>query len=164
MSNFCELRSAPSAITVILVSSFLCACATGPQKPETDVAAIQAADQAFYAALSGRSNNDMGMVWADEPYVVNIGPRSKTMDIGWSAVNKYWERVFDFFSDIKVTKTDVKIQTDGKLAWVVGVEHAVLQPKAGGEPVRFDAFATHVFEKENDHWLLVSHHAQVIPR
>ena len=164
MNNFRELKSATSAITAVLVACSLCACATVPRDRETDVAAIQAADQAFYAALSGRSNKDMGTVWADEPYVLNIGPRSKTMDIGWGAVKNYWESAFEFFSDIKVTKTDVKIQTDGKLAWVVGVEHAVLQPKTGGEPLRFDTFATHVFEKENGHWLLVSHHAQVIPK
>jgi ketosteroid isomerase-like protein len=63
-----------------------------------------------------------------------------------------------------VSKSDAQIQTDGQLGWVVGVEHAQLQLKSGGESVKFDAFSTHVLEKVDSRWLLVSHHAQVIPK
>ncbi len=164
MDNLRQLKSARAIVIAVLAAALLCACATSPQELQADVAALNAADQAFYAALSGRSSQGMAMVWADKPYVINIGPRSKTMDVGWAAVKKYWEGAFEFFSQISVTKSDVKIQTDGKLAWVVGIEHAVLQPRAGGEPLRFDTFSTHVFEKENGRWQLVSHHAQMIPR
>ena len=151
-------------VALTLAACLLTACATPAQESSADVTAIAAADQAFYSALSGRSIQAMESVWADKPYAISVGPRSKVMDVGWSAIKRYWEGSFDFFSQISVTKTDTKIQTDGKLAWVVGIEHAVLQPNSGGEPLRFDTFSTHIFEKENGRWLLVSHHAQMIPR
>lgn len=43
------------------------------------VEAIKAANQAFYAALSARDIKAMEALWANKPYVVNIGPRSKTI-------------------------------------------------------------------------------------
>lgn len=150
-------------LTFTLMTCLLSAGVAQAQEP-SDIPAIAAADQAFYAALSGRSVQAMSDVWADKPYAINIGPKSKVMDVGWSAIKGYWERSFDFFSEISVTKTETSIQTDGRLAWVVGIEHAVLQPSSGGDSLRFDTFATHIFEKENGRWLLLSHHAQVIPR
>lgn len=131
---------------------------------QVDIDAIKAADQAFYAALSARNISGMASVWADKPYVICIGPRSQAMNVGWDAVKKYWEWAFDFFSQMRAFKSEAHLQTGGKLAWVVGVEHAMLKLRSGGELLKFDAFSTHVFEKENGKWLLVSHHAQVIPK
>jgi ketosteroid isomerase-like protein len=131
---------------------------------KSDTDAIRAADQAFYTALSGRDIQAMARVWADKPYVICIGPRSKVMNVGLDSVKKYWEWAFDFFSKMSVSKSDAQIQTDGKLAWVVGVEHAEFQLKSGGERVKFDTFSTHVLEKVDGRWLLVSHHAQMIPK
>jgi len=125
---------------------------------KSDTHAIWAADQAFYSALCDRDIQAMARVWADTPYVVCIGPRSKVMNVGFDSVKKYWEWAFDFFSRMTVSKSDAQVQTDGQLSWVVGVEHAQLQVKNGGEPLKFDAFSTHVLEKVEGRWLLVSHH------
>lgn len=131
---------------------------------QSDNDAINAANQAFYTALSSRDLKGMEAAWAHKPYVANVGPRSKTRDVGYEAVIKYWTNAFDFFSKISAQPTNTQIHTDGKLAWLVGNEVAELQPKSGGEPLKFETFVTHVFEKEGDRWLLVSHHAQVIPK
>ena len=56
-----------------------------------------------------------------------------------------------------------QIQTDGKLAWVVVTEKALGKTKAG-EPVAFEAFATNIFEKDGNRWLMVSHHAGIQPK
>jgi len=158
-------ESASLKIATLIILAFLHSVSTAQvQESSQDIPAIAAADQAFYTALSDRSIQAMAGVWADKPYSINIGPKSKVMDVGWNAIRAYWERSFDYFSQISVTKSDTKIQTDGKLAWVVGIEHAVLQPSAGGEPLKFDTFSTHIFEKDNGHWQLLSHHAQIIPR
>lgn len=127
------------------------------------VEAIMAADTAFYAALSARDLKAMTAAWADKPYTINIGPRSKTMNVGAAEVAKYWEGAFAFFSEINVTKSNAHVRTDGNVAWVTGNESAVLQPKSGGNPLKFETFVTHVFEKRGDRWLLVLHHAQMIP-
>jgi len=135
----------------------------GAYTEPADIAAVKAADEAFYTALSGRDLAAMKAVWADKPYTINIGPRSRAINVGSDAVAKYWGGAFDLFSQISVTKAGAHIQTNGSLAWVTGIESATLQPKAGGNPLKFETFVTHVFERHGDRWLLVLHHAQMIP-
>ena len=53
-----------------------------------------------------------------------------------------------------------QVYSDGKIGWVIGTEAADLQPKSGGEPLKLETFATNIFEKEGDRWLMISHHAQ----
>jgi ketosteroid isomerase-like protein len=132
------------------------------QQP-ADIDAIKQANTAFYAALSARDAKAMASLWANKPYVVNIGPLSKTIAIGYEdAVSKYWANTFtNVFSELSASMTSMaQIQTDGKLAWVVGTEIAKGKTKAGAT-VAFDIFVTNIFEKEGDRWLMVSHHAGI---
>jgi ketosteroid isomerase-like protein len=55
------------------------------------------------------------------------------------------------------------VQSDGKIAWVVGTEAADLQTK-GGQSLRFNIIATNIFEKDGERWLMVSHQALPIPK
>ncbi|MFM9943448.1 MAG: nuclear transport factor 2 family protein [Hyphomicrobiaceae bacterium] len=134
------------------------------QQP-ADIDAVKAANAAFYAALSGRDAKAMEALWANKPYVVNIGPASKSIAVGFEdAVAKYWSNAFtNVFSELNVTMTTTQIQTDGKLAWVVGTEAAKVKTKAG-EAREFTTFATNIFEKDGNRWLMVSHHAGIIPK
>ena len=134
--------------------------AVAQQPADTD--AVKAANSAFYAALSGLDAKAMGGVWADKPYVVNIGPRSKKVDVGYAdAVTKWSAELTEVFSELKVVMTSTaQVQTDGKLAWVIGSEHAEGKRK-DGTPVAFDTFVTNIFEKDGNRWLMVSHHGAI---
>jgi ketosteroid isomerase-like protein len=128
-----------------------------------DVDAVRAANAAFYTALSARDVKKMEAVWANKPYVVNMGPRMKTFAVGHDeAVAKWWPAAFEFFQELNVTMTPSQVQANGKVAWVVGNESATGVTKNG--PVKFTTFVTNIFEKEGDRWLMVSHHAQPIPQ
>ncbi len=142
-------RSILAVAATILTGHILLAGIANAQKP-SDIEAIKAAHQSFYAALSGRDVNAMAAVWANKPYVVNIGPGSKEVALGYEdAVTNYWPLIFDQFSEIDVKSTSIaNIHVDGSVATVVGAESAVLQPKAGGEPRKFDLFVTNLFEKD----------------
>jgi len=141
----------------------LAASATPIAAQQSDNEAISAADRTFYAALSSRDLRGMEAVWARKPYVSVVGPRSRTRTLGYEAVVKYWADAFASFSKMSAQPANTQIQTDGKLAWVVGNEVAELQPESGA-PLKFETFVTHVFEKDGDRWLLVSHHAQMVPK
>jgi len=148
-----------SAAGLALISTMAAA-----QQP-SDRDAVKAANQAFYKALSARDLKAMEGLWANKPYVVNIGPRNNTISLGYAdAVTKYWPAPFDQFSKISVSSSVAQLQSDGKIAWVIGTETASLQPKGGGEPITFETFVTNTFEKQGKRWLMTSHHAQPIPK
>ena len=49
-----------------------------------DVDGVKAASKAFYAALAVLDNGEaMEKVWAHTPYVTYVGPRAKTIIVGW---------------------------------------------------------------------------------
>src|SRR5215510_13942746 len=65
---------------------------------------VQAAVDAFHAALANLDIGKMQNVWAQEPYVVLINPRDKAPAVGWDAVKKDWQdRVLGFWSELKLT-------------------------------------------------------------
>jgi ketosteroid isomerase-like protein len=135
------------------------------QQP-ADLDAVRSANAAFYAALSARDVTAMEGIWANKPYVVNIGPVSKAIAVGYEdAVSKYFSNNFNnVFSEVNASMTSIaQIQTDGRLAWVVGTENARLKTKAG-EVREFTTFTTNIYEKDGNRWLLVSHQAAIQPK
>jgi ketosteroid isomerase-like protein len=150
------------SLTAIVVgcSSFV---GVASAQSASDVEAVRAANAAFYAALSSRDAKRMTALWANKPYVVNMGPRIKTFAVGYDeAVAKWWPTAFEFFQELNVTPTVAQVQTDGKVGWVHGNESATAVSKNG--PMKFTTFFTNIFEKDGDRWLIVSHHAQPIPQ
>ena len=80
----------------------------------------------------------------------------------WDHIGKL--STFSRVSEIKVTAPSVtRIRTDRKLGWVVGKE-AIVGKTTSGRRVKFEVFVTNLFEKESGRWLLVSHHAQRVPK
>ena len=151
-----------SALAAIAAGTVLIGTSAQAQAP-ADIEAVKAANAAFYAALSARDVKKMEALWADKPYVVNMGPRIKTFAVGHDeAVAKWWPAAFEFFQELNVTMTTAQVQANGKVAWVVGNESATGVTKNG--PVKFTTFVTNIYEKEGDRWLMVSHHAQPIPQ
>ena len=151
-----------SALAAMAAGTVLIGASAQAQAP-ADIEAVKAVNAAFYAALSARDVKKMEAVWANKPYVVNMGPRLKTFAVGYEeAVAKWWPTAFEFFQELNVTMTTAQVQANGKVAWVVGNESATGVTKNG--PVKFTTFVTNVFEKDGDRWLMVSHHAQPIPQ
>lgn len=140
------------------------AAANGTAQPVSDIEAIKATRSAFYAALSAMDLKAMQAVWANKPYVVVIGPMSKAAAVGYeNAVTNYWPATFARFRQISASTSAIaQLQTDGKLAWVVGTE-SVVGERQDGVPVKYTALFTDILEKEDGQWRMISHHAQRIP-
>jgi hypothetical protein len=129
----------------------------------SELDAVKAANQALYAALSTLNIADMDKVWAREPYVFYVGPNTKAMTVGWPAVRAAYEASFVPLSRRTVKATDTHIRIIGSVAWVVGREEASFIRKDGTSVTGMN-FVTNVLEKKDGHWLIVSHHAQRIPK
>jgi SnoaL-like protein len=53
-----------------------------------EIVNVQAANQAFYEALSGRDMKRVDQIWSHEPHVSAIHPVSQAVLSGWEAVRK----------------------------------------------------------------------------
>jgi ketosteroid isomerase-like protein len=128
-----------------------------------DTAGVSAASKAFYEALSVLDDGSaMAKVWANKPYVTYVGPRSKSIIVGWDAQRKYWEEFNKAFAHRSVSLSDARIRVNGDLAWEIGIEIGQAQMK-DGTTRKVDWIVTNVYEKTNGRWLMVSHHVQPRP-
>src|SRR5258708_21591684 len=76
----------------------------GYAEQRSDSDNVNAAVNAFHAALSNLDIGKMQNVWAQEPYVVLINPRDNAPAIGWDAVKKDWQdRGFGFWAGLKLS-------------------------------------------------------------
>ena len=129
-----------------------------------DVEGVKAASKAFYAALAALDNGaSMEKVWAHTPYVTYVGPRAKTIIVGWDAQKKYWVDTDPLFSQRNVTLSDQHIHVNGNLAWEMGQEGGTPKMKDGKDATA-DYIVTNVYEKVDGRWLIVSHHVQPKPQ
>jgi len=151
-----------TSLAAAAIAMGACLCAYAKQIPDTK--AVATANQAFIDAFSSRNLTAMEQIWAHQPYVTNVGPRSKVRNTGYDAVDKYWNEFFKYFSRVSISPHDSQIRVNGNIAWVVGLETEEFAPKSDGDPLTFETFVTYIFEKSEGHWLLVSHHAQSIPK
>ncbi|NOR24239.1 MAG: DUF4440 domain-containing protein [Desulforhopalus sp.] len=128
-------------------------------QPAPDIEGVKAASKAFYAALAVIDNGAaMEKVWADKPYVTFVGPRSKSIIVGWDAQKNYWIKSNKLFLQRNATLQDQQIHVNGNLAWEMGQETADLK-MADGSASKINNLVTNVYEKIDDRWFMVSHHA-----
>lgn len=131
------------------------------EKP-SELSAVEAANGAFYAALSARDVGAMMKVWSPKAEVRHIGPRNKQVDVGLDALKKNLQATFETFPELKVTPAHVQIRIVGAVAWVSDLENTERKNKAG-ERLTGSNFGTSIFQNEGGKWLMVYHHSSIIP-
>jgi len=156
---------ATTAVSLLLVGvALLAGGGIGYAQQRSDSDNVNAAVNAFHAALANLDIGKMQSVWAHEPYVVLINPRDKAPAIGWDAVKKDWQDgVFGFWAELKLSpKQAPQIHIDQRTAWTTGVVGVEGKNKSG-HALSFTIIETQVYEKRGDRWLMVSHHASRVP-
>ena len=156
-----NLRSTLALITTLIALSSNSALA----QEAGDVEGVKAASKAFYAALTVLDDGSaMEKVWAHAPYVTLVGPRSKSIVVGWDGQKKYWEESNKRFSQRNGVLLDQHVHVNGNLAWEMGQESGDNKMKDGSMS-KNDYIVTNVYEKQgNGNWLIVSHHVQPKPQ
>lgn len=162
MSMVARLRIA--ALSAVVAAGI----APGAARAQTDagVAAVTAANDAFYSALSAFDLAGIGKVWAHESYVSSIGPVNKTVTTGWTALAEgYRNYVTRMGADTErgtIRAADTQVHINVGVAWVVGLEIFERKMKDGTSAAGTNLMSN-VFEMKDGHWLMVSHHASRIP-
>jgi|SRR5713226_2348237 len=152
------LRVLLAALGIALLPSIAVAQQTA------DMEGVKAASKAFYAALAVIDDGAaMEKVWAHTPYVTYVGPRAKSITVGWDAQKKLWAENNKLFAERNVSLSDQQIHVNGNLAWEMGQETGQNKLKDGTTP-KNDYIVTNVYEKLDGRWLIVSHHVQPKPQ
>ena len=136
----------------------------GYAQQRSDSDNVNAAVDAFHAALANLDIGKMQNVWAQEPYVVLVNPRDKAPAVGRVAVKKDWQdEVFGFWAELKLSpKQAPQIHINHGTASTTGVPGVEGKNKSG-QALSFTIVETQVYEKRGDRWLMVSHHASRVP-
>ena len=132
-SNIMQRRSMLTRLTTTVAwLGIAFAASHAIAQPAADLEGVQAASKAFYAALAVLDNGEaMEKVWAHTPYVTLVGPRSKSILVGWDAQKQYWVEANKLFSQRNVTLSDQQIHVNGNLAWEMGQESGEVKMKDG---------------------------------
>jgi ketosteroid isomerase-like protein len=140
------------------------AAVTAAAQQSADTEGVKAASKDFYAALAVIDNGEaMEKVFAHAPYVTYVGPRAKSIVVGWDALNKYWQDANKLFSSRSVSLSVYYIHVNGNLAYEIGQETGE-QAFKDGRVEKVDYIASNVYEKLDGRWLMISHHVQPKPQ
>jgi ketosteroid isomerase-like protein len=127
--------------------------------PGDDVAAVEAANEAFYAAFEARDLDAMSDLWAHDPDVTCVHPGWTTLR-GWGAVASSWAAIFSGPQQLQFILTGTGVVVLGDVGWVTGEEN--LLAGDGGATVA----VINVFARDADgEWRMRAHHgAPVVSR
>ena len=117
-------------------------------------------NQLFYDALGTRNIHLMKEVWANEEKVGCVHP-GWTILRSWEAIMQSWEGVFDPEDQVDINLSEIRIKIKDNIAWLTCVQEMVYIRR---DPVSFNlSQSTNIFEKNNNEWKMVIHHASPIP-
>jgi ketosteroid isomerase-like protein len=120
---------------------------------------VEAANRAFYQAFETLDIKEMENVWLRAPHIKCVHPGWPLL-AGWGPIMASWERIFDNTFSMRFTLTDVRVEVNGNLGWVVLIEG--LESRGYDGTSRSQILTTNVFEKQNGEWFIVHHHASPI--
>jgi ketosteroid isomerase-like protein len=150
-------------LTVGVVMLALCFVTSVSKSAVSDLDQVEAANQAYYSALSARDLSAMQRVWAQGSSDVNVAPPIKPVaNTGWDTIKKNYETFWATLDELTVSMAEPHVVIHGSVAWVYGIEQSKRKAKNGqvsGGP----NFGTSIFVKEKDRWLMVFHQAALIP-
>jgi hypothetical protein len=153
----------------ILSTAVVLGISAGAARAETDaeVAAVTAASDAFYTALSTFDQTGMEKVWAHESYVSSIGPANRATTTGWATLadgyRSYMTRMAPDTVRATIKAVDTRVHINGSVAWIVGLESYDRAMKDGTSATGTNLMSN-IFEMKEGRWLMVSHHASRTPQ
>lgn len=126
-----------------------------PDPHEDAIAAVLAANQAFYDAHEARDLAAMGAVWEQSPRVACIHPGWPILR-GWPDVEASWRGIFSGAGRNQFIVTNDEVTVEGDVAWVTCDENLVDRGTTG------TVAATNVYARTAAGWKLVVHHGSPV--
>lgn len=126
----------------------------------TEKEQILEANDTFYKALGTRDLELMSTVWVKDNRAGCVHPGWIILR-SWEAIKQSWENIFDPEDQVDISLSDVSVNISGDTAWLTCIQQMVYIKR---DPVTYNiSLSTNIFEKSENGWLMVIHHASPIP-
>ena len=121
----------------------------------TDVEALKAANQRFYAAFGALDLAQLEAACDTSERALCVHPGWPPI-AGWSRIRQSWERIFDHATLMHFNIHYVALVVEGDCGWVNCIENitSVVQ----GRAENFGVVATNIFTRTPQGWKLIAHH------
>ena len=127
--------------------------------PRDALAALESANQEFYAALEALDISRLAELWAQREDAWCTQPGWDTV-VGWEAVRGSWEQVFATTTFVELIVVDVRPRLLGDVGVVTCTEWVLRRGGAGRGIGPGKALTTNVFVPgAGGRWRLLGHHA-----
>ncbi len=117
-------------------------------------------NELFYKALGTRNLELMKDIWVMDQRAGCVHP-GWTILRSWENIYQSWENIFDPEDQVDINLSEINLNIKNDRAWLTCVQEMVYIKR---EPSMFNlSQSTNIFEKRDDKWLMVIHHASPIP-
>jgi ketosteroid isomerase-like protein len=133
-------------------------------KALSETNSVEAANLAYYKALSARDLNAMETVWTRAADNILIAPPVKPhAHVGWAAIKRNWDTYWPIFEQFSVSMRVTKVNISGPVAWVHGIETSRRRKKTG-ETSSSRNYGTNIFVNRDGRWLMSFHQSAAISK
>jgi ketosteroid isomerase-like protein len=124
---------------------------------------VEAANRAYYDALTNRDLSAMEKVWSRAPDNMVIAPPvDPHAHMGWAAIVRYWNAYWPTFAEFNVSMQVTGVSINGPVAWVNGIETSHRRTTSG-ETSSSRNYGTNIFVSQDGRWLMAFHQSALIP-
>ncbi len=135
--------------------------APSPQAPELaltkELTRVEEANLSFYEAFTKGDLDRMIELWSNSPHVRCVHPGWELV-VGWANIRQSWSEIFRSLQDIEFSLEDIHVEVSGRTAWVNLMAHVRVTTDEG-DVFNASMVTTNIFERIDDQWLMVLHHA-----
>ncbi len=161
-------RALSLAVALALAAAVVCFAdldvSPEEERQDNETQAVEHAAFEFYAALNALFTGDvapMQAIWSHANDVTYMGPVGG-FQTGWQQVGKRWEEQAALHLGGHIEPKDMRIIIGEDLASVQCLEVGS-NLDAPVRPLHVSIRATSLFRKDNGHWKMISHHADLLP-
>ncbi len=121
-----------------------------------DIEGVTEANGRFYEAFSSLDIEQMGRAWETSSRAMCVHPGWKPLT-GWESIRASWESIFEHANLMQFNITNLNIVMGGDSGWVTCMEN--ITSVVEGRATQFAVWATNIFVRSGDGWLIIHHHA-----
>jgi SnoaL-like protein len=122
---------------------------------------VMDANARFYQAFNKGDLMLMQAVWLQGESASCIHPGWEVLK-GFDTIIESWKKIFSGSENLEIKLSDIEVSGDDGMVWVSCQENLFALSTSGVQLSK--VHATNLFQKKEDHWKMVLHHASSVPQ